>query len=131
MGLSASDGSVGTDEERFLILDAAYECGLLFWDTADVYSDNEDLIGKWFKRTGKRDSIFLASKFGAAVLPSGEAVIRSDPEYVFEACEKSLKHLQVDTIDLYYLHRLDMKTPIEKTVHAMVELKKSVLHNIE
>ncbi|RFU26610.1 hypothetical protein B7463_g9726, partial [Scytalidium lignicola] len=124
MGLRTSYGPAGTDEERFVILDAAYDRGLLFWDTADVYGDNEDLLGKWFKLTGKRDEIFLASKFGAGVLPNGEVFIRSDPEYVFEACEKSLKRLGVDCIDLYYHHRLDMKTPIEKTVAAMVELKK-------
>jgi aryl-alcohol dehydrogenase-like predicted oxidoreductase len=127
MGLSISYGSAGSDEERFKILDAVYERGILFWDTADVYNDNEDLIGNWFKRTGKRSEIFLASKFGAALKPNGEAVIRSDPDYVFEACEKSLKRLGVDCIDLYYHHRLDMKTPIEKTVAAMAKLKEQVL----
>ena len=126
MGLSISYGSAGSDEDRFKILDAAYERGLLFWDTADVYNDNEDLIGRWFKRTGKRDQIFLASKFGAAVRPNGEPIIHPDPEYVFEACEKSLERLGVDYIDLYYRHRLDMKTPVEKTVAAMAELKKFV-----
>ena len=93
------------------------------WDSADVYMDNEDLIGKWFKRTGKRDEIFLATKF-ANQHKDGKMIRRSDPEYVREACEKSLKRLGVPTIDLYYCHRVDGVTPIEKTVEAMAQLKK-------
>lgn len=85
--------------------------------------DNEELIGKWFKRTGARDQIFLATKFGATVV-DGQRVARSDPEYVLQACEKSLARLGIETIDLYYMHRTDEKTPIEKTVEAMVQLKK-------
>ncbi|KAM0258922.1 hypothetical protein ACHAQJ_003578 [Trichoderma viride] len=124
MGLSTSYGFGGTDEDRFKVLDRAHELGQTFWDTADVYGDNEDIIGEWFKRTGKRDDIFLATKFGAAYTADGEAVIRSDPEYVYQACAKSLKRLGVSYIDLYYHHRLDMKTPIEVTVRAMGELVK-------
>lgn len=88
--------------------------------------DNEDLIGKWFKRTGKRDEIFLATKFASFRTAEGMREIRSDPEYVKEACAKSLKRLGIQTIDLYYCHRLDRKTPVEKTVQAMAELKKYV-----
>ncbi|KAH0566298.1 hypothetical protein GP486_000298 [Trichoglossum hirsutum] len=80
------------------------------------------MIGEWFKRTGKRDQVFLATKFGA-VWNGREVVMRSDPEYVRQACGKSLKRLGVDYIDLYYMHRTDKKTPIEETVRAMVELK--------
>lgn len=126
MGLSAFYGKAEADEERFKLLDRAYELGQTHWDSADVYLDSEDLIGKWFKRTGKRDEIFLATKFGNVWLPDGTRKIRSDPEYVREACEKSLKRLGVETIDLYYCHRVDLKTPIEKTVEAMAELKKCV-----
>lgn len=97
--------------------------GETFWDSADLYMDNEDLIGKWFKRTGKRDEIFLATKFGN-LWKDGQMTRRADPEYVKEACEKSLKRLGVPTIDLYYCHRLDGVTPIENTVQAMAELKK-------
>lgn len=86
--------------------------------------DNEDLIGKWFKRTGKRDEIFLATKFANYMTPDGKMEVRSDPEYVKEACAKSLKRLGIQTIDLYYCHRLNRKTPVEKTVQAMAELKK-------
>lgn len=123
MGLSAFYGAPESDEARFKILDKAYEMGETNWDSADVYMDNEDLIGKWFKRTGKRDEIFLATKFGN-VVKDGQRIRRSDPEYVKEACEKSLKRLGVPTIDLYYCHRLDGVTPVEKTVQAMAELKK-------
>jgi len=81
----------------------------------------------WFsKNPDKRKDIFLATKFGGIVVPEGLKV-RSDPEYVKIACEKSLKRLGVEYIDLYYCHRVDKITPIEKTVQAMVELKKYVL----
>lgn len=123
MGLSAFYGKPESDEERFKILDKAYEMGETFWDSADVYMDNEDLMGKWFKRTGKRADIFLATKF-ANVMKDGAMTVKSDPEYVKEACEKSLKRLGIHTIDLYYCHRLDGKTPVEKTVEAMAQLKK-------
>ena len=123
MGLSAFYGKPESNEERFKVLDKAYELGETFWDSADVYMDSEDLIGKWFERTGKRDDIFLATKFGNQ-MNDGKVIFRSDPEYAKEACEKSLKRLGIPTIDLYYCHRLDGKTPIEKTVEAMAQLKK-------
>ncbi|THU78477.1 Aldo/keto reductase [Dendrothele bispora CBS 962.96] len=119
MGLSVAYGPVETEEERFKVLDAVYESGSRHWDTSDAYGDSEELLGKWFKRTGKRDDIFLATKFG--LLLTGA---RGEPEYVKEACAKSLERLGVDHIDLYYLHRVDPKTPIEKTVGAMAELVK-------
>ena len=124
MGLSAFYGQPEPDEERFKILDRACEAGEAFWDSADVYHDSEELIGKWFKRTGKRDEIFLATKFALAIGKDGSFGVRNDPEYVKEACEKSLKRLGVPSIDLYYCHRLDGVTPIEKCVEAMAELKK-------
>jgi hypothetical protein len=125
MGLSIGYGTVPSDDERFAILDRAYELGQTFWDTADIYADNEDLIGAWFARTGKREDVFLATKF-ANYISDGKFITRNDPEYVREACERSLKRLGVEKIDLYYCHRLDGKTPIEKTIRAMVELKKYV-----
>ena len=84
---------------------------------------SEDLLGKWFSTRGKRDDIFLATKFANLMNPDGSRGVRSDPEYVHEACAKSLKRLGIPTIDLYYCHRLDRITPIEKTVQAMAELK--------
>ena len=80
------------------------------------------MLCKWFKRTGKRNEIFLATKFAGVGTPDNY-YFRSDPEYVKEACEKSLSRLGVDSIDLFYCHRLDLKTPIEHTVKAMAELK--------
>ncbi len=124
MGLSAFYGKPESDEERFKVLDRVYELGETNWDSADMYADNEDLIGKWFKRTGKRNEIFLATKFANVFNPDGTMSVKSDPEYVKEACDKSLKRLGIDCIDLYYCHRVDGKTPIEKTVEAMVELKR-------
>ncbi len=123
MGMSVGYGKPESDEDRFQILDKAYDMGETFWDTADAYMDNEDLIGKWFKRTGKRDDIFLATKFGIT-MKDGSMAVRSDPEYVKEACERSLERLGLSTIDLYYCHRLDVKTPVEKTIEAMAQLKK-------
>jgi len=123
MGLSVFyEGRPSSDEDRFKVLDCAAELGETFWVTADGYGDNEDLIGKWFTRTGDRSEIFLATKFGRHGTPSAH-IIRSDPEYVKAACEKSLKRLGIPKIDLYLAHRLDGKVPIEKTVQAMVDLK--------
>lgn len=125
MGLSAFYGEAESDEARFKVLDRALELGETFWDSADMYADSEDLIGKWFKRTGKRNEIFLATKFANRTMPEeGKGrTVDSTPEYCKEACASSLKRLGVDCIDLYYCHRVDKKTPIEKTVQAMVELK--------
>ncbi|KAJ2982884.1 hypothetical protein NQ176_g1092 [Zarea fungicola] len=112
--------------EKLRVLDRAHEIGATFWDTADVYSDSEDRIGEWFKRTGKRADIFIATKFGISISATEGPTVRSDPEYVKEACDKSLSRLGVNTIDLYYCHRIDTTTPIEKTVQAMADLKKLV-----
>ncbi|CAA7257354.1 unnamed protein product [Cyclocybe aegerita] len=112
-------GPIENDEERFKVLDSAFEQGCTFWDSADLYGDSEELVGKWFKRTGKRDQIFIATKFGFT--SNG---INGKPEYVKAACEKSLNRLGIETIDLYYLHRADQTVPIEKTVGAMAELVK-------
>ncbi|KAF8630004.1 hypothetical protein AX15_003153 [Amanita polypyramis BW_CC] len=125
MGISVFYGAVESDEERFKVLDAAYKEGCTFWDTADVYGDSEDLIGKWFKRTGKRDEIFLATKFGFTSSDVGTTTIDGSPEYVKSAFEKSRGRLGVETVDLFYLHRADKNVPIERTVAAMAELVKA------
>ncbi|KAF2117629.1 aldo/keto reductase-like protein [Lophiotrema nucula] len=120
MGLSAFYGQPKPDSERLALLDEAYAMGERFWDSADIYGDNEDLIGKWFKANpDKRNDIFLATKFAAG------AKIDSSPEYAKQAIEKSLKRLGLPSVDLYYCHRLDGKTPVEKTVQAMVEMKEA------
>ncbi|KAK9236456.1 NADP-dependent oxidoreductase domain-containing protein [Lipomyces kononenkoae] len=124
MGISTWYGKIDDDETRLRVLDRAYELGITFWDTADIYGDSEELLGKWFKRTGKRDEIFLATKFGSLLNAGDYTGFRSDPEYARECCDRSLKRLGVDYIDLFYCHRLDGKTPIEDTVEAMVGLKR-------
>ncbi|KAF8584627.1 Aldo/keto reductase [Ramaria rubella] len=122
MGLSGIYGNVSNDnEERFEVLDRAHALGCIHWDTADIYGDSEKLIGKWFKRTGKRSDIFLASKFGC----TSSMEIRGDAAYVDEAVNASLKKLGTDYIDLYYLHRVDKNTPIEETVEALAKFVKA------
>jgi aryl-alcohol dehydrogenase-like predicted oxidoreductase len=122
--LSGFYGPAGTVDEKVALLDHAHTTGLRFWDLADVYGDSEDVVGEWLKRSGKRQDIFLATKFALKRQPDGRHTYNSDPEYVKVACEKSLRRLGVDTIDLYYCHRVDGVTPIEKTIEAMVELTK-------
>lgn len=126
LGLMSFAGWYGqkdtSDESAFKFLDRAHEIGERFWDSADIYGDSEDKIGAWFKRSGKRDDIFLATKFAISATAGGRS-INNDPEYIKQACDKSLKRLGIDTIDLYYCHRVDDKTPIEHTVKAMAELK--------
>ncbi|KAI9843179.1 MAG: hypothetical protein M1837_006541, partial [Sclerophora amabilis] len=125
MGMSVGYGTTENDADCLKILDRAHELGETFWDTADVYGDSEDLVGKWLKRTGKRNDIFLATKFANIMnWDTMQMEINSTPEYVKKACDKSLQRLGVDQIDLYYCHRVDRKTPIEKTVAAMAELQK-------
>ncbi len=117
-----------SDEERLKVLDRAWELGCVNWDTADMYGDSEDLVGKWFKlHPERRQDIFLASKFGLKVgIKDGKRglLIDSTPDYCRKRCETSLQRLGVDYIDLYYIHRVDGETPIEKTMEALVELKR-------
>lgn len=125
MGLSAFYGKPLPDEDRYALLDHVYKSGELFWDTADMYGDSEDLLGRWFKRNpGARKNIFLATKFANYVDPqTGERSVRNEPEYIRQAVDKSLKRLGVDQIDLYYCHRLQADQPIEITVRTMKELQ--------
>lgn len=125
MGMTHAYASGGFDEdESFRVLTRAADMGITFWDTSDAYGPftNELLLGKWFRQTGRRDEIFLATKFGVRIV-NGEVETLGDPAYVRKACAESLQRLQTDWIDLYYQHRVDPNTPIEKTVHAMAELK--------
>jgi len=113
-------GAADTDEERFKVLDRLLELGVTTWDTASVYGDSEELIGKWFARTGKRDKIFLATKFGFAP----DYSIHGDPEFIKQEFATSLKRLQTNYIDLYYQHRVDGTVPIETTVSTIAEFVK-------
>jgi aryl-alcohol dehydrogenase-like predicted oxidoreductase len=122
MGMSEFYGP--TDEQEALAtIDRALELGITMLDTADVYGPrtNEVLVGKAVK--GRRDSVVIATKFGIVRTddPNYRAV-NGRPEYVKASCEGSLKRLGIDTIDLYYQHRVDSSTPIEETVGAMSEL---------
>ncbi|KAL0263293.1 hypothetical protein SLS55_002273 [Diplodia seriata] len=124
MGLSIAYGVPKPDPERMAFLDKAYELGERNWDTADMYGDNEDLLGRWFAANpGARRNIFLATKFGNRIDADGNRSIDSSPAYCKEAFARSLSRLGLPSVDLYYCHRLDGVTPIELTVRAMAELQ--------
>jgi aryl-alcohol dehydrogenase-like predicted oxidoreductase len=124
MGMSAFYGSTDEAQARATIA-RAIELGCNFLDTSDMYGPftNEELIAGAI--AGKRDDVFLASKFGIKLVEEGnliDRVIDGGAQYVRSACEASLKRLGTDYIDLYYQHRVDPDTPIEETVGAMAEL---------
>ncbi len=122
MGMSQSYGA-GEEAESLATIARALDLGVTFLDTADAYGEgaNEALVGRAIRE--RRSEVFLATKFGFVDDPvSGERSIDGSPEHVAEACEASRRRLGVETIDLYYLHRVDPKTPIEETVRAMGDL---------
>ncbi len=124
MGMSIPVSTGNNDEECLRVLTQAADMGINFWVTSDYYGPhtNEELIGRWFKETGRRDEIFLNTKFGPRIV-DGKLQVSGKPGWVKEACEGSLKRLNTDRIDLYSQHRVDPQTPIEHTVQAMAELK--------
>jgi aryl-alcohol dehydrogenase-like predicted oxidoreductase len=110
--------------EAIATLHRAPELGINLIDTSDAYGangSNEELVGRALK--GRRQNYILATKFGNIRLPDGKPGAKGDPEYVMQACDKSLQRLGTDYIDLYFIHRIDDKVPIEDTVGAMVRLK--------
>jgi len=115
------------DAQSMDTLERALELGVTFWDTSDAYGPhrNEELVGKAIR--GRRDKVVIATKFGIVRKPSDPTYreINGRPEYVRSACDASLKRLGIDTIDLYYQHRVDPNTPIEDTVAAMAQLVKA------
>ena len=114
----------GSEQESIATIHHALDRGVTFLDTADMYGvgKNEELVGRAIK--GRRDEVFLASKFGNVRGPNGEFLgVKGDPDYVRSACEASLNRLGVDTIDLYYQHRVDPNVPIEDTVGEMSRLQ--------
>jgi aryl-alcohol dehydrogenase-like predicted oxidoreductase len=121
MGMSTSYGE-RDDAESIATIHRALELGVDFLDTSDAYANgkNEDLLGQALE--GRRDKAFLATKFGNVRKPDGSPGADGRPEYVVEACEKSLSRLKTDYIDLFYQHRVDPDVPIEETVGAMARL---------
>jgi aryl-alcohol dehydrogenase-like predicted oxidoreductase len=111
-------------DEAIATLHRAPDIGIDFIDTSDAYGangSNEELVGHALK--GRRERYVLATKFGNIRLPDGRPGAKGNPEYVMEACDKSLKRLGTDYIDLYFIHRVDDTVPIEDTVGAMARLK--------
>jgi aryl-alcohol dehydrogenase-like predicted oxidoreductase len=114
----------------FRLLDAAFDAGLNFIDTADVYSrwipghvggESETIIGKWFARSGRREKVIIATKVGMDMSDGKQGLA---PHYIAEAVEDSLRRLQTDRIDLYQSHKDDDKTPLEETLAEYDKLVK-------
>jgi len=123
--MGMSDFYAGRDDQESLAtLNRALELGVTLLDTADAYGPhtNEQLVGRFLQ--GRRHQVVLASKFGIVRDPNNAMArgLNGRPEYVAQACEASLRRLQVEVIDLYYYHRIDPNVPIEDTVGAMAEL---------
>jgi aryl-alcohol dehydrogenase-like predicted oxidoreductase len=113
--------SVHDDTNAIELIHRALDLGINFLDTANIYGDSEIKVGKAL--SGRRDSVVLATKFGIVTdSPVQDRGVDGTPENARRACDKSLERLGVEHIDLYYLHRVDPKVPIEETVGAMAEL---------
>jgi len=130
MGMSAAYGQPN-DTESIATLHYALDLGINFWDTADIYGNgaNEELIAKVL--APNRDKIFIATKFGfrlkgdkGNVFVGGENYVDASSKWMKEAVENSLRRLKIETIDLYYAHRVDPNVPVEETVGAMAKLVK-------
>lgn len=127
LGCMSMSHAYGTpdDPESIETLHLALDLGINFWDTADVYGNgrNEELISSVLRTN--RDKIFIATKFGFRATPDGKlTTFDGSPAYVKQAVEASLKRLKIDTIDLYYAHRIDPNVPVEEMVGAMAGLVK-------
>ncbi|MFI9562532.1 aldo/keto reductase [Streptomyces rishiriensis] len=123
MGMSFAYGPTDADASR-AALERALELGVTLYDTADAYGagENEKFLSPFFR--AHRDEVVIATKFALAIPPEDPSrrIIRNDAPYIREAVEASLRRLDVDVIDLYYMHRRDVNVPIEDTVGVMAEL---------
>ena len=123
MGMSHGFGDATDKDEMISLIRKAVDLGVTFFDTAEIYGpyENEKLVGEALKPV--RDQVVIATKFGIQ-LEDGEQVLDSSPEQIRKSVEGSLKRLQVDTIDLYYQHRVDTEVPIEEVAGVMQDLIK-------
>jgi len=114
------DDTVGDpDRDPTAVVHAVLDAGVTMLDTADMYG-NEELVGRTIR--GRREDVVLCSKFGVIWGDGGDWSVRADAAYVHEACAASLRRLDVDVIDVYYLHHRSEHTPVEETVAAMADL---------
>ena len=125
MGMSFGFGTVSDETEMIALIHKAVDMGTTFFDTAEVYGPftNEILVGKALSPI--RDKVVIATKFGFNCQPGlapGTAPLNSHPDHIKEVCDASLKRLQIDTIDLYYQHRVDPHVPIEDVAGAVKDL---------
>src|SRR5256884_2804473 len=124
LGCMSMSGVYGKSDDAVSIgvIHRALDLGVNFLDTSDMYGwgHNEELVGRAI--LGRRHQVVLATKFGNVRNPDGSMGVNGRPEHVPQACDASLRRLGVDTIDLYYQHRVDPKVPIEETAGAMSRL---------
>ena len=124
LGLMSMSGVYGAADEAEAIatIHRGLDRGINMLDSADMYGwgHNEELLGRALR--GRRNEAIVATKFGQTRGPNGSIGVDGRPEYVYQACEASLKRLGIDTIDLYYQHRIDDAVPVEETVGAMARL---------
>jgi aryl-alcohol dehydrogenase-like predicted oxidoreductase len=123
MGMSHAYGTKD-DKESIATLEKALDLGITFWDTADFYGngENEELISKVL--VPNRNKVFIATKFGFKYVKENPFTLDTSPAYMKTAVEASLRRLKIETIDLYYAHRIDPKVPVEEMAGAMSDLVK-------
>ncbi len=116
-----------TEEQSYKMADAAYELGINFFDTADIYGygSSESILGKWMKERGNRDRLVIASKCHGRMDKENPNKFGNTRKNVIEACEASLRRLQVETIDLYQIHRPQPEVPIDETIRALDDLARA------